>query len=72
MNKNKKVDDFEENFKIAKANLRWSCRFHPTDWFHEIGCPHMEWTKEQLQEALELAKATIVVYQHKLYKMTLD
>lgn len=22
----------------------WACRFHPTDWWHEVGCPHMEWT----------------------------
>lgn len=32
----------------------YSCRFHPTDWFHEVGCPHMEWTPEQLQEAERL------------------
>ncbi len=19
----------------------WHCRFHPTDWFHEVGCPHI-------------------------------
>lgn len=31
----------------------WMCRFNPTDSFHEIGCPHQEWTKEQLQSALE-------------------
>ena len=36
--------------------LIWHCRFHPTDWFHEIGCPHQEWTKEQLQSALENKK----------------
>ena len=55
-------------FKIAKNNLKWTCRFHPTDWFHEFGCPHCEWTKEQLQEALETAKATIVVLQNELYR----
>lgn len=33
-------------------NVDWSCRFHPTDGFHEIGCPHMDWTKEQLYDAL--------------------
>ena len=36
--------------------LSWTCRFHPTDWFHEIGCPHVEWTKEQLQSAIESSK----------------
>lgn len=30
----------------------WNCRFHPTDWWHEVGCPHVEWTKDQLQRAI--------------------
>jgi len=66
-------NDFGEKFKIAKKNLHlhWCCRFHPTDWFHEIGCPHQKWTIEQLQDALEVAKATINVYQNKLYNMPL-
>jgi len=34
----------------------YSCRFHPTDWWHETGCPHMKWKKKQLQEALDMAK----------------
>lgn len=21
----------------------YNCRFHPTDWWHEVGCPH--WSK---------------------------
>lgn len=29
----------------------WCCRHHPTHWFHEVGCPHREWTEEQLREA---------------------
>jgi hypothetical protein len=32
--------------------VRWFCRFHPTNWWHEVGCPHCEWTKEQLLSAL--------------------
>ena len=39
-----------------EAMLTWNCRFHPTDWWHEIGCPHREWPKEQLQSALESNK----------------
>lgn len=27
------------------------CRFHPFNWWHEVGCPHMEWTPEELAEA---------------------
>ena len=40
----------------AKQQILWMCRFHPTEWFHEVGCPHQEWTKEQLQSALETSK----------------
>ena len=28
----------------------FNCRFHPTNWWHEVDCPHMEWTPEQLTE----------------------
>lgn len=42
------INDFE--------NITWNCRFHPTDWWHEVGCPHQEWTKDQLQDALHAAK----------------
>lgn len=31
---------------------RYNCRFHPTDGWHEVGCPHINWSKKQLQEAL--------------------
>ena len=62
-----KIKSFDEKFKIAKDNLKWSCRFHPTDWFHEIGCPHQKWTKKQLQDALNVAKSTIAVYQEMIY-----
>lgn len=35
----------------------WNCRFHPTDGWHEVGCPHKtDWTRDQLQEALNKAK----------------
>ena len=44
---NKTLSDFEPVYV---------CRFHPTDWFHEIGCSHQEWTVKQLQEALNAAK----------------
>ncbi len=36
--------------------LGWICRFHPTHWFHEVGCPHMEWTHEQLLSAVRSSK----------------
>jgi len=34
----------------------YSCRFHPFNGWHEVGCPHMKWTKKQLQDALDKAK----------------
>lgn len=36
--------------------LTWICRFHPTDSWHEVGCPHLDWDKEQLQAAIESQK----------------
>ena len=48
--------------KIAETEISFTCRFHPTDGFHEVGCPHQAWTREQLQEALILAKKTITYH----------
>lgn len=41
--------------ELKPEDVNWGCRFHPNDWWHEIGCPHWKWTKEQLYQAL-LAK----------------
>ena len=38
--------------KLNAQKVNWCCRFHPTDWWHEVGCPHQEWTKEDLLSAL--------------------
>ena len=46
----------EETEKFLEGKPTYMCRFHPTDWFHEVGCPHMEWSKEQLQDALDNSK----------------
>ena len=35
---------------------KWNCRFHPTDWWHEVGCPHKTWTNDELWKALVTAK----------------
>ena len=45
-----------EQAKKAEENITWTCRFHPTDWFHELGCPHREWTKEEYKSALHSKK----------------
>jgi hypothetical protein len=49
----------ETEFEIAKKNVVFSCRFHPTDWWHEVGCPHMQWTNEQLLDAIRGLKVNI-------------
>lgn len=45
--------------KIEDIKINWCCRFHPTDSFHEVGCPHKEWSKEELYKALIVAKQTV-------------
>jgi hypothetical protein len=54
----KRNEDFKKALEAEIANPHWNCRFHATDWWHEAGCPHQEWTKEQLQKALISAKAS--------------
>jgi len=36
----------------------WNCRIHPTDWYHEVGCPHRMWTPEELRDGLVNFKLT--------------
>lgn len=49
----------EERLKFLKGKPIYNCRFHPTDGWHEVGCSHREWTKEQLQDALNKAKRSL-------------
>lgn len=35
-----------------EARVNWTCRFHPYAGWHEVGCPHQTWTKEDLLGAL--------------------
>ena len=37
---------------IETVEVSWICRFHLTNWFHEVGCPHQDWTIDQLRSAL--------------------
>jgi hypothetical protein len=69
---NKLTEELDEQIKIAKDNPHWHCRFHPTDWWHEVGCPHMKWEIKQLQDALEGQRAMCRVLQYKLYGTPLD
>jgi hypothetical protein len=45
-----------ERLEFLKKKPTYNCRFHPTNWWHEVGCPHKDWSKEELQEALDSAK----------------
>lgn len=38
------------------SNPIYTCRSHPSEGWHEVGCSHQSWSKEQLQEALDLSK----------------
>lgn len=41
---------------LKDFNPSYTCRFHPTDSFHEVGCPHRAWGIDDLQKALNAAK----------------
>ena len=48
----KKDMNLEEiNKKIDKTELVWNCHSGFNGW-HEVGCPHRKWSKEELYEAL--------------------
>jgi hypothetical protein len=57
----KKMDELKE--KVV-----FHCRFHPTDGFHEVGCSHLDWTKEELIDAIKMAKVTHEVLVKQLSK----
>jgi Lar family restriction alleviation protein len=56
----KRNADFSAKLKEETDSPHWNCRFHPTNWWHETGCPHKEWTKEEIHRALVLSKASNV------------
>lgn len=47
---------FQEEYDKARANPVFSC-IHRADQ-HEVGCPHREWSADELREALLTAKAS--------------
>ena len=53
---NKQTKKIGEKKELKDFSPSYNCRFHPTDGWHEVGCPHKEWTKEELQEALNNSK----------------
>ncbi len=55
---------YEERLEFLKQKPRYTCRHHPTDGWHEIGCPDKEWTKEDLQKALDQQKRNNELERH--------
>ena len=39
------------NWKNCKCI--YFCRFHPTNWYHEIGCSHVKWSDEEKISVME-------------------
>lgn len=54
----------EERLEFLEQKPLYSCRFHPTDWWHEVGCPHRKWSVEELQGALDNAKRAAELQLH--------
>ena len=52
----KKIINQYNNY-LRQQKLKWNCNFGLDGW-HEVGCPHQEWTAEQLLSAL-LAKKSL-------------
>ena len=42
--------------KVEDFKAQYNCRFHPINFWHEVGCGHQTWTTKQLQKALDNAK----------------
>lgn len=59
-----------EEQKFKDIEVTWNCRFHPFNSWHEIGCPHKEWTKEQYRDALIMAKKNLVFQRNQLVKIS--
>lgn len=48
--------DNEERLEFLKKKPSYTCNFHPFHGWHSVGCSHKEWTKEELQDALDNCK----------------
>src|SRR3954467_4893886 len=55
------LDDFQPEYCCTGEGLSFSPK-------HEIGCPHKEWTKEELQEALNSQKQSNEFLWHLLHE----
>ena len=48
--------------KIDEAEPIWNCK---ANQWHETGCPHKDWTKEELQEAPQEEETKVVTKKRK-------
>ncbi len=54
--------DNSERLEFLKQKPNYACRFHPYDGWHVVGCSHKEWTKEELQGALDSARRSLELH----------
>ena len=52
---------------LQDFKAQYSCRVHPVDWWHEVGCPDQVWEAEDLQKALDSAKQSNAYLLYLLY-----
>jgi hypothetical protein len=46
------------NNQVDNSSLAsYGCRFHPTDWWHEVGCSHQSWSFDELLQAKRMASS---------------
>jgi hypothetical protein len=57
-----------EEETIDNQKITFSCRVHPTDWWHEVGCDCKSWTNEELKNALITSKKSHQYLLNKIIK----
>ena len=46
----------QERLKKKLSKCYFICNVHPFKGYHEVGCPHREWSIEQLEQSLKRKK----------------
>jgi hypothetical protein len=58
------ITENKERYEFLEKKPTYSCRFHPTNFWHEVGCSHVSWSNEELQGALDNAKRSLELQLH--------
>src|SRR3990167_1291544 len=62
----KDAESHEAGKEVPDYSL-FTCRHHPTDGWHEVGCSHQAWSVEQLQSALVGQKRVVQSLQRRYF-----